>query len=73
MTESEREPKVPDASEEFVREAAEKPPGLVREFLGFLKQNGNWWLTPLILVLLVVGILVVLSSTVLGPFIYPLF
>ena len=71
MTET-TDPNLPEA-DDFAKQAEEKSPGVIREFLGFLKANGNWWLTPLIVVLLVVGVLVVLSSTVLGPFLYPLF
>ena len=45
----------------------------VRELLDFLVYNKAWWLTPIIIVLLLVGILIVLGSTGLAPFIYPLF
>jgi len=46
---------------------------LIREFLDFLKHNKKWWLLPVILVLLALGLLVVLSGTAVAPFIYPLF
>jgi len=47
-------------------------PGLLAEFWGFLRENKKWWLLPLLLALLLLGILVVLSGTGLTPFIYPL-
>jgi hypothetical protein len=47
--------------------------GFVREFLGFLSANKKWWLLPIIIVLLLFGVLVLLSSTGLAPFIYTLF
>ena len=47
--------------------------GLIREFLGFLSANKKWWLLPIIIVLLLFSVLVLLSSTGLAPFIYPLF
>ena len=43
------------------------------EFVYFLKQNKKWWLIPILTVLLLFGILVVLSATGAGPFIYTLF
>ena len=53
--------------------ASRKSPGLVREFIQFLAHNRKWWLTPIIVVLLLVGLLVVLGGTGLAPFIYALF
>jgi Family of unknown function (DUF5989) len=50
-----------------------RAPGLAREFFGFLQQNKKWWLLPIILVLLLLGAVIVLSSSVIAPFIYPLF
>ena len=47
---------------------------LVREFILFLKEERKWWLIPLVAVLLAVGALLVFAnSSVLAPFIYPLF
>lgn len=41
---------------------------------GFLKERKKWWLLPIVLVLLVVGVALVLAETsVLGPLIYPIF
>ena len=47
--------------------------GFFRELWGFLKHNKKWWLLPLLLALLLLGLLVVLSGTGLAPFIYTLF
>jgi hypothetical protein len=44
-----------------------------KELWLFLKQRKKWWLLPLILVLLVLGVLVILGGTALAPFIYTLF
>lgn len=44
---------------------------LLAEFWLFLRENKKWWLLPLLLALLVLGLLVVLSGTGLAPFIYP--
>ncbi len=57
---------------DFARQAEQRQPGVVREFVDFLRYNKKWWLTPIILVLFLVGILVVVSSVV-PPWIYTLF
>jgi len=58
---------------EFTRQAAEKQRGALAEFLGFALHNKKWWLTPIILVLVIVGVLAVLGGTGVAPFIYTLF
>ena len=57
----------------FAEEAAGARPGLMRELWEFLRHSKKWWLIPIILVLLIAGLLIVLSGSVLAPFIYPLF
>ena len=47
--------------------------GLVREFVDFLRTNKKWWLTPILLLLLALGVLIALGGTALAPFIYPIF
>jgi hypothetical protein len=62
-----------DDPAEFARRAAQKPPGLLANVWGLLRRHRKWWLTPIVLVLLAVGALLILSATPLGPFLYPLF
>lgn len=62
-----------EAPVSFVQAAQEDQPGLLREFVEFLIESKAWWLTPIIIVLLLVGLLVVLSGSVVAPFIYPIF
>jgi len=58
----------------FEKAAAEqKPRGFFGELLGFMKENKKWWLLPLLLALLILGVLIFLSGTGLAPFIYTLF
>jgi Family of unknown function (DUF5989) len=64
---------IPSATEEFARQAAEKPPGILREFVDFLIYNKAWWLTPIVLVLLLLGVLVFLLSSGAAPFVYTMF
>ncbi len=59
---------------EFEKAAAENQgESLTAEFLAFLKQNKKWWLLPIVLVMLLLGVLIFLSSTAAAPFIYTLF
>ena len=57
----------------FASQAQRARPGLMWEMWDFLRTNKKWWLTPIVLVLLLVGALIMLSGTVAAPFIYPLF
>ncbi len=57
----------------FVKGAREQRPGLLAELIYFLRTNKKWWLTPIVLVLLIVGALIFLSGTAVAPFIYTLF
>jgi len=56
----------------FARQAEEADPGLIREFLEFLRDNKKWWLIPILIVLALLGLATFLHSTA-APFIYPLF
>jgi hypothetical protein len=59
---------------EFERAAsAERRPGLVMEFLAFLRHNKKWWMGPILVILLLFGALMLLSGTAAAPFIYTLF
>ncbi len=57
----------------FAQAAEEQPRGLLLEFWDFLKSNKKWWLSPIVAVLLLVGLLVLLSGSAVAPFIYTLF
>jgi hypothetical protein len=57
----------------FEQQAREKQPGLVAEFVDFLLHNKKWWITPIVVVLLAFGLLIMLAGTPAAPFIYTLF
>ena len=57
----------------FSQQAEETSPGIMREFLDFLMENKKWWLAPIILVLLLMGVLTLLGGSAAAPFIYTLF
>ena len=62
-----------DKSDDFAQHAELPQPGIVREFWDFLRFNKKWWLTPIVVVLLMLGTLIFLGGTAAMPFIYPLF
>jgi uncharacterized protein DUF5989 len=47
--------------------------GVVRELLGFMAESKKWWLTPIVVMLLLFGVLIFMSGTGAAPFIYTLF
>jgi len=48
--------------------------GKVKEIWGFLKTRKKWWLTPVIIVLVLLSLVLVLSQgSPLAPFIYAIF
>jgi hypothetical protein len=58
---------------DFARQASQKQSGFLKEFWLFLRGNKKWWLTPIVVILLFLGVLVILGSTAAAPFIYTLF
>ena len=61
--------------EDFARQADEKGPGFFRELVGFLLHNKKWWLIPILLVLVLMGLVVLVAApgSPLAPLIYTLF
>lgn len=57
----------------FEAESRVPRPGLVAELWDFLTTNKKWWLTPIVIMLLLVGTLILVSGTAAAPFIYTLF
>lgn len=62
-----------DQPPKFSDLAEQSQTGIVREFWDFLRYNKKWWLAPIVLVLLAMGVLVLLSGSTAAPFIYTLF
>ncbi len=46
---------------------------LVGELIDFLRTNKKWWLAPILIVMLLMGVLILLSGSAAAPFIYTLF
>lgn len=66
-------PKTDEKNDFIARSADRQGGGLVSEFWDFLKDNKKWWLAPIILSILGLGLLVLLGGTAAAPFIYTLF
>jgi hypothetical protein len=59
---------------EFEKAAArEGNCGFMAELWGFLKDNRKWWLLPILVLLLALGLLTMLAGSGAAPFIYSLF
>lgn len=62
-----------DTNDDFLNAAQEEDRGLVSEFIMFMAENKMWWLTPILVVFGLLGVLLVLGATGVAPFIYTLF
>ena len=63
-----------DSSElDFAAQATGDRTSLAGEFTDFLKENKKWWLAPIVIAILGLGLLVLLGGTAAAPFIYTLF
>ena len=58
---------------DFTTQASEGRSSLAGEFTDFLKENKKWWLAPIVIAILGLGLLVLLGGTAAAPFIYTLF
>jgi hypothetical protein len=59
--------------DDFELERSRARPSVLREFAWFLRDNKKWWLGPIVLALLVLGLLAALGGGAAAPFIYTLF
>jgi drug/metabolite transporter superfamily protein YnfA len=58
---------------EFEQAAEEGQVGFFREFWWFLRDNKLWWITPIVIVLLIFGVIAAFGSSGLMPFVYTIF
>jgi hypothetical protein len=58
-------------NESLLQEASN--PGFFADFWDFLKTSKKWWLLPLLVIFLALGVILVLAHTAAAPFIYTLF
>ena len=58
---------------QFAQEAGTRQQGFLGELWQFITQNKKWWLTPIVIILVMFGLLIALGGTAAAPFIYTLF
>ena len=47
---------------------------IIKEFFEFLRERKRWWMAPILVFMLLLGVLLIFASTsTLAPFIYSLF
>ena len=61
------------APDDFEREALSGDQRLASEFWAYLMHTRKWWITPIVIMLLLLAGLIILGSTGAAPFIYTLF
>ena len=61
------------SSASFERQAGEQRVSALRQLWEFLGETKKWWLTPIVIALLAIGLLVQLGGTAAAPFIYTIF
>ena len=54
---------------EFERQAGGAGGGPVREFWHFLRSSRKWWMAPIIIALLLMGLVIIFGGSVAAPFI----
>jgi len=48
--------------------------GIIREFFEFLRERKRWWIAPILVFMVLLGVLLIFAgSSPLAPFIYSLF
>ncbi|MCH2371159.1 MAG: DUF5989 family protein [Pirellulales bacterium] len=62
-----------DSKSEFESHASQSDIGVDQEFVLFLKHNKKWWLTPIVIALLLIAAIAISAGTGAAPFIYTLF
>ena len=62
-----------NGEDDFESLANSSDPGIIREFIDFLTNNKKWWLTPILVISLLLIGLAFLTASPAAPFIYSLF
>ena len=70
---NEEDKKRAEETNKFVEASEDKQTGLISEFIEFIKINKKYWLIPLLIILLLMGLLILSTGSIFAPFIYTLF
>jgi len=66
------QPQSENHSTQFLAQSEGRSSGILAEFWDFLCHNKKWWLAPIIIALLLIGLLILISGSAIAPFIYPI-
>lgn len=64
------EPKPTNQENEFLKAAGQEERGLIAEFWSFMAENKIWWLAPILIVFLLVGVLLVIGAGPMSAWLY---
>lgn len=70
---SDNDPKAENESSFAQAGRQEQDASVLTEFIRFLKHNKRWWMLPILIVLLLLGLLSIAVNPATAPFIYSLF
>ena len=59
--------------QQFEDQMTQSSPPLVGELWNLLLHNKKWWLTPILVVLVLLGMLIIVGGTAMAPFVYTIF
>ena len=59
--------------QQFEDQMTQSSPALVGELWNLLLHNKKWWLTPILVVLVLLGMLIIVGGTAMAPFVYTIF
>ena len=45
----------------------------IKELIRFLIERKKWWLAPILILLLIIGMIIIFANSAIAPFIYTLF
>ena len=45
----------------------------IKELIRFLIERKKWWLAPILVLLLIIGMIIIFANSAIAPFIYTLF
>ena len=63
----------PARKTDFAQQSRGRSPGILREFGSFLLESKKWWLVPVLVALLLLGLLLIFGGTAVAPWVYTLF
>jgi hypothetical protein len=63
----------PEKGQSKFEKVADKNSSLLGDIWGFLGKNKKWWLLPIMITFLAIGVFVLLAQTAAAPFIYTFF